>query len=382
MLVILVSIIILVPRIPLMPVGFGDLSVRIDGVTSALAGLLTIYILRLRIALISLILLGFLYSRHLAIFAISIGLFLQILSIITLPILLSQFKRNDIKFEASLLSHAEIMIIWYSILNITIAFSSRIFTFEVCADSLTSTGCIGTYGLLDRPYVFSIFIGAAFVFLCASKNFTFLKAAVLLYGLVISDSRSIAAIMFLLGVFVFFKNQKLSYRNLLPLIIMVLFLIIILSLGEGKMSLSSSSSNEPDPSWLMRLDSINNYFDWVDIPKLILGDGALAFYQFSEQYGIPGPIDNLYFRVASEIGIFGGFIFMLLILHPLAQSAKKHGNIFILLIYIFATAIISIFQESLITPRAGHVLIILGIYLASKNFEKPQEKLTPTFTSN
>ena len=369
----LVILVVLMPRIPILPLGFGELSIRIDGVTSALIGLLALYVLRVKLTLIPLFVLGFLYAQNFNFFAISMGLFLQVLSIFTLPILFFHFGKKNFALSMVILQRAEAMVVWYALINVTIAIVSRNISLEICADSLTNTGCIGAYGLLDRPYVFSIFIGCGFIFLCSSSFFSFLKTSILLYGLLISDSRSIAAIMFVLGIVVYLKQQKISLGRTVSLGLMVAILLISVSLGDGKMSLTTAQINEVDPSWLIRLNSIEQYMGWVDISKFIFGDGALAFYQFSEQYGQPGPMDNLYFRVASEIGVAGSFVLLLIYLYPLFRSAKRYGNLFLFGVYVVAVSVISIFQESLITPRAGHVLVMLGIYLVHRNAAQFQD---------
>ena len=104
------------------------------------------------------------------------------------------------------------------------------------------------------------------------------------------------------------------------------------------------------------------------LQKFTFGNGALAFYQFSNPYGQPGPLDNLYFRVASEVGIVGGLILSSLFFRAIYRSAKSNNNTKICYSYMVAISVISIFQESLLTPRAGHILAILGVYLMHKDF--------------
>lgn len=364
LIVLLIFLVMLVPRIPIMPVGYGDLAIRIDGVASALAGILALYELRAKLVIIPLVALLLLYLQNPNIF-VSIGLFLQVISILSLPFLISSYGKKDIIFKARLLLYFRLTVVTYALINVIIAVITRYYEFSYCNDSLTNTGCVGEYGLLDRPYVFAIFIGAGFVLICANQQFSFLKALISIYGLLISDSRSIAAIMFVLGSIVYLNKQKISFRKFIVFISMLIIILSAVSLGQGKMSFSHVSNSGVDPSWLMRVNSINQYMEWVNLKRTIIGEGALAFYQFSEQYGLPGPMDNLYFRIASEVGILGGLILLLLYVYPIYSSSKKYKHIYVFISYVAAVLIISVFQESLITPRAGHVLVMLGIYLSN-----------------
>ena len=364
--VFLIGLIILMPRIPIMPLEYGGLSIRIDGVASALAGGLALYALQARLVIIPIFILALLYSQGSSFILMSIGFFLQVMSILLLPILFCYFGKKDSSFRDRLLYQFERIIVWYALANVIVSIVFRYFQLEICFDSVTYSGCVGAYGLLDRPYVFAVFIGAGFVFVCARKSFSILTALIMLYGLSISDSRSIAGIMFALGMVVFLKCQNITPKKFLSLISMVLVLWAITTFGGEKVSVANVSVDEIDPSWLMRLDNIERYMNWVDFPRSLLGNGTLAFYDFSEQYGVPGPIDNLYFRVASEIGIVGGAILLLLYLPSLFLAARDHKNTILFFAYVVCVAIISVFQESLVAPRAGHILVLLGICLMHK----------------
>ena len=281
----LLCAVILAPRIPIVPLDYGELSLRIDGVISALLGVLLIYQLRSSLVIIPIFFVAVLYLHGSSSAIVAAGLYLQVISILLLPIAFNYYDRIDSLINKNILNRLATIIVGYSILNVIIAFVSRYFSFQYCIDSSTDTGCIGEYGFLDRPYVFAIFIGSSFVLLCASKWFEFRLTSILLFGLFISDSRSIALVMVLLGVAAFLINKKMSFRKAFSFGAPLVILMIVMSFGDGKMSLENQFSGETDPSWLMRLYSIDKYIEWVDLLKFMFGSGALAFYQFSEQYG-------------------------------------------------------------------------------------------------
>lgn len=360
----LILAIILIPRIPIAPLGYGELSIRVDGVASALVGILALFVLSKRLSIILFLTILFLiYIHDAGSVILSAGLFFQVISIILLPVLFGYFNKKNINFYELSRGSLAPVIIFYALLNIIIAVLSRYSSFEYCVDSLSNTGCVGSYGFLDRPYVFSVFIGVAFVLVCAGTRFSYINALILLFGLLISDSRAIAVVMLILGAVVYFQFQRISLAKLLSFFVAAVILLMAVMLGEGKMSLENATFDEVDPSWLMRLHNIDLYMEWLDLSKLTIGGGALAFYQFSDAYGQPGPVDNLYIRLASEIGVIGVVILMFLYLQPLLRCSINRRRNLTFISYVVAVSFISVFQESLIVPRAGHVLVLLGIYL-------------------
>jgi hypothetical protein len=217
------------------------------------------------------------------------------------------------------------------------------------------------------------------VLACATRNFPFKYLIILLIGLLISDSRSIAIILVILGFVVFSICRGFSFKNLIATFIMLLVFLLFTVVIGNKINLSNLGVNE-DPSWAMRLYNIIEYFDWIDLRKIILGDGALAFYQFSKQYGVPGPIDNIYFRLASEIGIFGSIILFFISVLPIYFSAKANKNMHLFAFYTISIGLISVFQESLLVPKSGHIILLLGIFLVSIFFS--MQSLSPTLKLN
>lgn len=364
---IFVAFVMVIPRIPIFPLGYGELSIRVDGLISIIAGFLILYVFKVRLLIIPLVFIAVLYFGDFKNFFISTGLFFQVVSIFALPALFNLLRFSG-RLICDLVSrYFELVIVLSALVSVLIAVISRFFLFEFCVDSITSTGCFGSYGMLDRPYIFSVFIGSAFVLLCGSGRLMHVNVIILMYGLYISDSRSISVIMYALGMVNFMARKNVTVKKYFFVGIISSALLIAAFFGAGKMSISSVPVNEPDPSWMMRVDSINKYMDWVDVQKLFFGDGALAFYQFAEPYGQPGPIDNLYFRLASEVGLVGVFVLLCVYIYPLIRIAKNNGNVILLISYLLSVAAISVFQESLIAPRSGHVLVMLGVVLAYKN---------------
>ncbi len=361
----LIYAILLSPRIAILPIGIGEIALRLDGVLSALLGIFLIYKLGRGLLVVPIFILSVLFNQGQSSLIFSFGLFLQIMSIFLLPYIFFEKLKFSIINKESIIRYLAYTLIYYSLTNVIIAVMMRVISFEYCLDGITSTGCIGGYGILDRPYVFSVFVGSSFVLACATKNFPLKFLIILFVGLLISDSRSIAFILVFLGFVVFVKCKGLTLNNLIASGALIAVFLLFAVFLENKINLSNLGVAGEDPSWAMRVYSIQGYFDWVDLKKIIIGDGALAFYQFSEQYGVPGPIDNLYFRLASEVGILGSVILFLISALPIYFHAKDSKNIKIFIFYSLSIGLISVFQESILVPKSGHIMFFLGVFLVS-----------------
>ena len=360
---VLVCAIVILPRIPITQAGYGESLIRLDGLASAMLGALMLYIFRRSYVIVPMISLACLYIfQGSSSVSISFAYYLQVLSIVMMPKFYGEISKREYLFNVEFLENAKNILIYYAIANILIAVISRYLAFSFCLDS-TNIGCVGEYGLHDRPYIFSVFVGVGFVLHCKDKNVSLLKLLILVYGLLISDSRSISAIMLVFGFGVFVGGSSFSKRNSIILLAGLTVAALMLIFGEGKITLSHMGQNDVDPSWMLRVSNIDNYMNWVDPIKAFSGNGAFAFYEFSAQYGLPGPMDILYFRVASEVGIIGMLVLGLLLFHPLWIAAKSNNQVFYFSLFVAVVASISIFQESLLIPRSGHILAYLIIFL-------------------
>lgn len=366
---VLVLAVVLTPRIPLMPLGFGDLSLRVDGLGSAIAGLLALFILTRNLGLAFLaILLMILYLRDINTALVSMGLYLQIFSIILLPFILLKLAKVHTGFSEWAVAKIERFLTAYAVFNVGLAFFSRLIEFEYCFDAENMTGCVGPYGLLDRPYIFAVFVGCALVVASGVRRINFPVLLILVFGCSISDSRAISVILLLVAIFSLYTFHRELFVKILTLLFALIIILILAAPSGSKMSFGGAPNEDGDPSWLMRLYNIDLYVQWLDSYKFIFGAGGLAFYQFSDAYGAPGPVDNLYIRLGSEIGVLGFIVLFYIFLNPLVRWKQTQISPLLISTFIVAVLSISIFHESLIVPRAGHLISALGSYICLKQY--------------
>lgn len=226
----------------------------------------------------------------------------------------------------------------------------------------------GLYGTASMPFQFALFACGLF-FLTPEKNGRSdraLRILIVLAALATGDSR-IAAGAFVLAVFGW------QAALVVPLIVV---LGSSLPASEKMLSVLSLESNQvaSDPSLLMRLDNIGNYQDWVTPNTLLFGAGAQGFLEFSKQYGYPGPLDMLYVRVLSEVGLVGLVILTIMSLRrlntPLWFHAKAQSRRMLLswLVFLF---LYSLFNEGIVACRSGHlVFFVTGVLVGRLRSEK------------
>lgn len=362
---ILLALVLAVPRLPLVPVGLGELSLRLDGLFTFLLGL-TVYILLIRYSLLSFFaasVILILYSAGDVSLLISASLALQIISIAFLPVILVGIKIRRPNRFAYTFDKAVRYFVLFGIFNAVLAISSRLVGVDYCFAPEVYLACIGSYGVLDRPYLYAVVIGAALCISLARQKPQLVAGGILMLGLLISDSRSIAA-AFMVFAFIagFLRARTATVRGTLAALF--LLAVIIVSTGEGKLSFRGQVGNEEvDPSWQVRLANIEKYVDWVDPKRIFVGGGALAFYEFSVQYSVAGPADNLYVRLLSEIGIFG----IMALLAPYWDSRlfrrTRARSSFLLYLLVALLLFISTYHESLVIAKSGHSIVLLGMYI-------------------
>lgn len=355
-------IIICFPRVPIYGSGVSASAIRIDTIFSVILGfLLAINYLR--------------QKRYILLFSlIIIFLTFQINSDVSFASFTYPFMILSLLFPFQLtrkITHEQLLSMYYlikatAICNIILAISFRLFSIDCFLASWVSdsdTCILGSYGFSSQPYVFaSVTATSLIIYLLQAKKISILELFIYFTGLAISDSRSIAFLLIVPSLYL------LSRRSWKIFIVSIILIVLGSLLIGGKMSPEYTTSlGANDPSWLMRSINISNYFAWVDAYKFFLGGGFLAFLQFSVQYGIPGPLDMLYFRVLSEVGLCGLILFSLIICNqinqapcnksiiPILSQRALTGSLILLLLSIF---IIGFFHEILLVSKTSHLLFL------------------------
>lgn len=242
-------------------------------------------------------------------------------------------------------------------LNSLIAFASRFTGVRFCSEYLhgsilTSPCFLDEYGLSGAPYVFGAHSIALLVlsFLLQRHSYFFLGFISLVFG----DSRAFFA-AFIPSIFVGLF-QSSSTRAILFLIVLVPF--IFLAAGDTKVMNGFSADQFFDRSLGMRLDTWSNFLDWIDVKRLLFGNGFAAYLDFSVQYGQPGPADSLYIRLISEIGLVGFFIFLFSVIWRVYRVHLRF-TIFAFL-FILGVLILGLVQESHLASKSGQIIAFLS----------------------
>lgn len=211
----------------------------------------------------------------------------------------------------------------------------------------------GLYGVSSMPFQFAIYI-ASFVFILmhgnlARSNGVVIGALVACLALLTGDSRISLGALFI-AVFGFWA---------IPI---VPVLIISASFFDTKAISVFSNFGEisVDPSLAMRLLNVQNYLDWLSIKTLNFGGGAQSFLEFSEAYGLPGPLDIGYLRLMTEFGLVGIIIIIMsLIIFIKRRFFIANTGLRVALTFCL---IYSIFNEGLLASKSGHLMMfIIGI---------------------
>lgn len=364
-------LIVCLPRIPVMESGVSESVIRVDTLLSIILGfVLFLDIFRKRkffllFLLISVIFVFFSTGNY------SFPAFLYVFMIMSLlyPFhFLRSAKMSDVKI---LFAAINIMAIG----NILAALASRVLDQSLCVNSgpsLEQVNCIiGSYGFSSQPYVFATIIATSLIiYLLFNDKISYVTLLIYFVGLGISDSRSIAFLLTISALYLLLKRSGIKFFVITLLALAGMFLV------GGKMSVAYTASlGASDPSWLMRAENINNYIQWLDITKLILGGGFLSFLQFSYQYGSPGPLDMLYFRVLSEVGVLGFFLCCCIFFVQTSKSIGSQDVIFAVTsavakkgfyIFIFSLLAIGFFHEVLLVPKAGHMIFLCVAALSAR----------------
>lgn len=364
-------LIVCLPRIPLMESGVSASVIRADTLLSVILGLLLFFSISLKkqylllFLLISAILVFFSTGNY------SLPAFLYVFMLLSLMYPF-QFLRTCTAEQAKKLFA---VMNFAAIGNIIVALVSRAYDQSICINSgpsLEQVNCvIGSYGFSSQPYVFATIIATSLIiYLLFSSKISYVTLFIYFVGLGISDSRSIAFLLTIAALYLLLKRSGVKFFIIITLALAGMMLV------GGKMSVAYTANlGASDPSWLMRAENIYNYIQWLDVTKLLLGGGFLAFLQFSFQYGVPGPLDMLYFRVLSEVGVLGFFLCSCIFFVQVNRSTESQYIKFMVpryvaknafLIYFLSLLSVGLFHEVLLVPKAGHMIFLCVAALSAR----------------
>lgn len=365
---------IFVPAFPLFPVSDGQNYIKVTNVVSVLFGSFLILWLMMNTKKSSL-------------------LFLMYFAPFLLLYLFVNFSLQSIAFFVSLLS-IFLSVFWYTyyldkkklfqIVNFLVFYAITNLFLSLLSSGLGGFSYLGwsfDYGFLKQPYIYSFYLGIALILSSIFYKgwLRYIVVLLLLFGLVESNSRSIAYLLFSVFVLYWFLVKP---KTLIFGLFIVPFLLAIL---PQKMLVNNLFNFSTDPSMIMRLTNIGNYIEWLNPIRFWIGGGVRSFLEFSIAYGRPGPLDNLYFRVLAESGVIGlfsflfGMFFMFLYLIRIFKFKEKYLGVFsvarlkymVFLTYLFLVIlVVSFFQESLLVAGAGHLITFFIFSTVYFNFKK------------
>ena len=217
------------------------------------------------------------------------------------------------------------------------------------------------YGIFNLPYNFCLSISLGVVLMLYRRSISNLQLIMVCMAIFSGDSR--ISLVFLLPIIFFKKKDNILIESLIIMFFSVCIFILNSILNLKTIS-TVNVSLATDTSLAMRIFNYYNYLDWVNDYLLIFGGGAMAFLQFSTQYGLPGPLDSLPLRLISEYGIVGIILFTLPFIIPVFRSLisinKDSFNLLILLSSIF---VYSLLNEGIMGIKSGHIFFFVIGYL-------------------
>lgn len=259
-------------------------------------------------------------------------------------------------------------------INVGLHIFSTLTGFSLSIDNEIGTEYIlGLFGILHAPYNFSFVVSAFTVyFVVKNRSILNIKFLILMYTLVIGWSR-ISFLIVLITITYLFLIQKeiLKKKNLFLIIIFGLAIPFVSSEGVKTIEslINGLSTFTVDPSLLMRINNVNNYFNWVSLKSFIIGGGSRSFLEFTDAYGKPGPIDIAYFRILAEIGFIGIILFYSLTIRTIATI--KNSTISRLLLGFIL--VFSLFNESIVSVKVGQFFMILIALVQAEEIKNPEK---------
>ena len=367
--VILFTIVLYIPRIPLFTIPGISSILRLDTIATFIFSIFSfIYVIIYKKSIYLLFfifyLIIFLYSNTMgmSIYAPTLLLYFSFFSIF----LLFEDLVKLVKIS-SVIKYINI----YLFLNILLHFISIITGFNISNNNL-GTGeemlILGPNGLMFAPYKFTILlvIGGLLNYFINKTIFTY-SFLLIFISLIFSDSRAGFGAFLLILFFEILLFSKNKINKLLLGIIILLFSFYISFIGSLNIKSLNAFNNlniNEDASWLMRVESFNNWLNWLSPFKLLFGGGAQIFVTFVTQYGLPGPFDNLYLRLMSEVGVVG----LILFFHFFLFYKNKNISSRIFIYATFWMCFFSFFNESFLAIKGGHIFWLLISMIKTKEF--------------
>lgn len=255
------------------------------------------------------------------------------------------------------------LIFYFLVLNSVFAITSKFSGLTLCQNieysGIESTRCIiDEYGIAGAPYIFGAFSVALVILAAERKNLLVLFIG--FASLILSDSRAFAASFIPLIIYLLLKSKFGAIKYILIFVGLVAIPFI-----ETKTVSGFRGEQLTDHSFIMRFMIYEDFINWLDALKLLVGGGANAFLEFAVQYDMPGHPDNLYIRLIAEVGVVG----VMLIFAPLFDKGKsikmQEGGKYVL--YVLGLMVLGLAQESLLAVKSGHTLAFILGYLQSRN---------------
>ena len=251
--------------------------------------------------------------------------------------------------------------------NVAIHFIFLLFDLNYSiTNSLGQNNIIGAFGVLHAPYNFTLLVFSGFIieYYLHRKLFT-PKTLVLFVAIIFAYSRITFGATIICILLIMYNDGLLKAKNIFSISIGAIFVFAFQSSVPKSFEIFNffKVSISEDPSLGMRLINIERYIEWLDFYKILFGGGARAYTLFATQYGQPGPFDNIYLRVLSEVGIVG---VMVIAFYLYILSKKMNLNIQ-LKIYFMFLLIFGLFNESALSIKGAQIvlistLIIKGIF--------------------
>lgn len=368
-LILLYIILIYMPRIPIGLIPGISSILRTDTIVTFLFSFFCfIYIIlykkRFSFFVISLYLIVFLFSFEMGVFiyAPSFLLYFSFIAII--------FLFEDVVKIVSVKAIVQFLR-YFLFFNIIIHFFCLFSGFSLVSNSLGLDDdllILGPYGILFAPYNFTILlvIGAFLEYFTNHKIYS-IPFLIIFIALISANSRAgFGAFTFLITIESFFFSRN-NVNRLSIIVISVMAIIFISSIDSLNIKSLSTFNNidiNEDASWLMRVESFNNWLNWLSPFKFFFGGGAQIFVTFVTQYGLPGPFDNLYLRIISELGVIGLILFLYWMLLFYNHNFKSR----IFLYSIFWMFFFSFFNESFLAIKGGHLFWLFIALIKSNEF--------------
>ena len=201
----------------------------------------------------------------------------------------------------------------------------------------------GKYATFGMPFKFGLFL-ISVLFLIRAGIITSgkLMTLMLIISVLTCDSRISAVCVVLVVAFIF--------TNAASNIIFISTLLAVIASPKIVAMFSGLGEIQDDTSLAMRLVNLDNYVEWLDTYSLLLGHGALAFLEFGQAYGAPGPIDILSVRLFSEFGVplsVIAFIVFACILRLVTETR-------VFLAFIICFVFYGFFNEGVVSLRSGN----------------------------